>query len=196
MTNSILPCLLLFSGLFNHLVNSQLSISQLQEKCPDDKPFCAAKVASGACFGNSLKAGVLQKQCQCSCDAIHFERIQKCCLTVGVQEMKFCMPLCRYNTTSEELGSTLGLKCLSQLTTWAYCAADASDQSECCEQKGIPFECRSFCKGDVPTCDMQSIFNYEPCIQYMGSIMQCQKEGLGPQSKYDPDWSSSCEWEG
>lgn len=36
-----------------------------------------------------------------------------------------------------QLSSTLGFKCVSQLTTWAYCAADANDNVACCEEKGI-----------------------------------------------------------
>ncbi|RCN32404.1 DB module [Ancylostoma caninum] len=100
------------------------------------------------------------------------------------------------NKPSFQLGSSLGLKCLSQLTTWAYCAADATDQTTCCSRRGVTSECLSFCKGDVPTCDTQSILNYQPCTQHMAAIVQCQKEGLGPKPKYDPNWSSVCEWEG
>ncbi|KAE9418360.1 hypothetical protein Angca_001977, partial [Angiostrongylus cantonensis] len=109
--------------------------------------------------------------------------------------MKFCLPLCRYNTTMSELGSSLGLKCLSQLTTWAYCAADGTDQTNCCKRRGVPSDCLSFCKGDVPTCDTQSIFNYQACTQHMTTIMQCQKEGLEAKPRYNPDWSSVCDWE-
>ncbi|KAL6736558.1 hypothetical protein Aduo_006896 [Ancylostoma duodenale] len=190
----LFPAILLFSVL--NVVTSTLSVVELKAICPEERAVCAPKAARGDCFGASLKAGVLQKECKCSCDAVHHDRIQKCCLTVGESEMKFCMPLCRYNTTSEELGSSLGLKCLSQLTTWAYCAADATDQTSCCSRRGVTSECLSFCKGDVPTCDTQSILNYQPCTQHMAAIVQCQKEGLGPKPKYDPNWSSVCEWEG
>lgn len=175
---------------------SALTISELKRRCASERDVCHGKAIKGDCFGASLRATVLQKECKCSCDVVHHERIQKCCLTVGEQGMRFCLPLCRYNTTTEELGSTLGLKCLSQLTTWAYCAADASDQTSCCKKRGVINECLSFCKGDVPTCDTQAIINYQPCTQHMSAIMQCQKEGLGVKPRYDPDWSSSCEWEG
>lgn len=72
---------------------------------------------------------------------------------------------------------------------------------------GVPTECQPFCKGDVPTCDMQSIFSYQPCLSHMRSIIDCQKEasffsfltllqGLGPQPRYDRDWIAECDWEG
>ncbi|XGW09779.1 hypothetical protein V3C99_011779 [Haemonchus contortus] len=173
-----------------------LTLRELKALCPDEKQICSAKAVKGDCFGSSLRATVLQKECKCSCDAVHHDRIQKCCRAVGEQEMKFCLPLCRYNTSNEELGSTLGLKCLSQLSTWAYCASDATDQTSCCKKRGVIQECLSFCKGDVPTCDTQAIFDYQPCTQHMKAIMQCQKEGLSAKPRYDPDWSSACEWEG
>ncbi|CAJ0606015.1 unnamed protein product [Cylicocyclus nassatus] len=184
--------------LFSLIVTAtaKFSISELRTLCPKEKEVCAGKVAKGDCFGSSLRAGVLQKECKCSCDAVHHARIQKCCRTVGDHDMKFCLPLCRYNTSSEELGSSLGLKCLSQLTTWAYCAADATDQTACCKKRGVINECLSFCKGDVPTCDSQSIMNYQPCTQHMNSIIQCQKDGLTPTPRYNPNWSSVCDWEG
>ncbi|VDL78366.1 unnamed protein product [Nippostrongylus brasiliensis] len=167
-----------------------MSLLELKAHCPHEKDVCFGKALKGDCFGASLRATVLQKECKCSCDEVHYNRIQKCCRAVGEQEMKFCLPLCRYNTSSEELGSSLGLKCLSQLTTWAYCAADASDQTSCCTKRGVVPECLSFCKGDVPTCDTQSILNYQH------AIVQCQKAGLEARPRYDPDWSSVCEWEG
>ncbi|KAK6060543.1 hypothetical protein COOONC_01795 [Cooperia oncophora] len=61
---------------------------------------------------------------------------------------------------------------------------------------GVIKECLSFCKGDVPTCDSQAILNYQPCTQHMSTIMQCQKEGLDMKPRYDPYWSSVCDWEG
>ncbi|KAK6021806.1 hypothetical protein OSTOST_12514 [Ostertagia ostertagi] len=78
------------------------------------------------------------------------------------------------------LGSTLGLKCLSQLSTWAYCASDAADQTGCCKKRG-GFQLLLLLGSD--------------CV-HMQAIMQCQKEGLGAKPRYDPDWSSTCEWEG
>ncbi|KAK5975476.1 DB module [Trichostrongylus colubriformis] len=181
---------------FMSTVLSSMTLQELKAACPNDRQICIGKAMKGDCFGSSLKATVLKKECKCSCDAVHHDRIQKCCKTVGEQEMKFCLPLCRYNTSNEELGSTLGLKCLSQLTTWAYCASDATDQTACCKKRGVVKECLSFCKGDVPTCDSQAILDYQPCTQHMQAIMQCQKEGLGAKPRYDPDWSSVCEWEG
>ncbi|KAI1706574.1 DB module domain-containing protein [Ditylenchus destructor] len=109
--------------------------------------------------------------------------------------MKFCLPLCGYNTTVEELGSGLGLKCVSQLTTWAYCSADANDNTECCKKRGVSTECLSFCKGDVPTCDLQSIFSYQPCLMKMGSIIQCHLENLHSTPRFDPEWQAPCDWE-
>ncbi|GMT15791.1 hypothetical protein PFISCL1PPCAC_7088, partial [Pristionchus fissidentatus] len=192
------------------LIDSSLDESRIRQLCPAEKKLCGKKAAKGDCFGNSLKATVLQKQCACSCDAVHHERIQTCCKTVGEEEMNFCMPLCAYNTTVEALGSTTGIKCVSQLTTWAYCASDNYDATGCCAARGrkgsykyvfflkscVPPECQSFCKGSVPTCDMQSIFQYQGCLTHMKAIMGCQKESLGQKPRYDPDWTSSCEWEG
>lgn len=133
-----------------------------------------------------------------------------------------------------QLSTGLGYKCVSQLTTWAYCAADANDNTECCRNKGdIKFQkilffhifllmvfnhgfycswilyilyeieynffrtnyhlhiltnflgvhkdCLSFCKGDVPTCDLQSILSYQPCLKDIENIIKCQvsdKENL------------------
>lgn len=41
-----------------------------------------------------------------------------------------------------QLGSTTGIKCVSQLTTWAYCASDNYDTTGCCKARGeiIDFE--------------------------------------------------------
>ncbi|GMS84832.1 hypothetical protein PENTCL1PPCAC_7007, partial [Pristionchus entomophagus] len=173
-----------------------LDESKIRDLCPNEKNLCARKAAKGDCFGSSLKASVLQKQCRCSCDAVHHDRIQTCCKTVGEKEMLFCLPLCSYNTSAEALGSTTGIKCVSQLTTWAYCASDNYDTTGCCKARGVPPECQSFCQGRVPTCDMQSIFLYQGCLSHMVAIMGCQKESLGAKPRYDPDWTSSCEWEG
>uniref|UniRef100_A0A0M3IM37 DB domain-containing protein n=1 Tax=Ascaris lumbricoides TaxID=6252 RepID=A0A0M3IM37_ASCLU len=156
------------------LIDGELTASELLEICPDERPYCIKKAEQGECYGNSLKAQALKKTCQCSCGAMHHERIQTCCKTLGKQEMSFCLPLCGYNTTIEELSSTLGFKCVSQLTTWAYCAADANDNVACCEEKGVASDCLSFCKGDVPTCDLQSIFSYQPCLKDIKAIIQCQ----------------------
>uniref|UniRef100_A0A8R1YL40 Domain of unknown function DB domain-containing protein n=1 Tax=Pristionchus pacificus TaxID=54126 RepID=A0A8R1YL40_PRIPA len=187
--------LLTFFFLFVTSIDS-LDESKIRDLCPTDKSLCANKAAKGDCFGSSLKATVLQKQCACSCDAVHHDRIQTCCRTVGEKEMLFCMPLCSYNTSAEALGSTTGIKCVSQLTTWAYCASDNYDTTGCCKARGVPPECQSFCQGKVPTCDMQSIFQYQGCLTHMRAIMSCQKESLGSKPRYDPDWTSSCEWEG
>uniref|UniRef100_A0A914S4V3 Domain of unknown function DB domain-containing protein n=1 Tax=Parascaris equorum TaxID=6256 RepID=A0A914S4V3_PAREQ len=119
------------------LTDGELTANELQEICPNEKPYCIKKAEQGECYGKSLKAQTLKKICRCSCDAMHHQRIQTCCKIIGKQEMNFCLPLCGYNTTIEELSSTLGFKCVSQLTTWAYCAADANDNTACCEQKGI-----------------------------------------------------------
>uniref|UniRef100_A0A915CYV8 Domain of unknown function DB domain-containing protein n=1 Tax=Ditylenchus dipsaci TaxID=166011 RepID=A0A915CYV8_9BILA len=193
--------LLIFSiaVLFLHCCKSSppkpLTLEQLEGLCSDDKDLCWDKALEGECFGNSLKAQVLMRKCKCSCDAALHTRIQNCCRVVGRPEMKFCLPLCGYNTTVNELGSGLGLKCVSQLTTWAYCAADASDNTECCKSKGVSGECLSFCKGDVPTCDLQSIFSYQPCLMNMASIIACQTEHLHATPRYDPDWQAPCDWE-
>ncbi|CAD5216383.1 unnamed protein product [Bursaphelenchus xylophilus] len=177
------------------LAMASLSPDYLKGTCPNDKEICYSKASQGECFGNSLKAQVLNKNCPCSCNEALHSRIQKCCRTVGPPEMKFCLPLCGYNTTVEELGSSLGVKCVSQLTTWAYCAADNSDNTACCKSKGVSDECLSFCKGDVPTCDLQSIFSYQPCLKNMKSIVQCQVENLAATPRFDPDWQAPCEWE-
>ncbi|KAH7700739.1 hypothetical protein AAVH_32138, partial [Aphelenchoides avenae] len=76
--------------------------ADIQAQCAEDREFCWAKAAQGECFGSSLKAQVLNKNCPCSCPAALHSRIQRCCKTVGRAEMKFCLPLCGYNTTVEE----------------------------------------------------------------------------------------------
>ncbi|VDN52727.1 unnamed protein product [Dracunculus medinensis] len=151
---------------------------------------------TGSCYGNSLKAQALKKSCDCSCKIVHHTRIQTCCRRVGQKEMAFCLPLCGYNTTVQELSTGLGYKCVSQLTTWAYCAADANDNTECCRNKGVHKDCLSFCKGDVPTCDLQSILSYQPCLKDIENIIKCQMENLSAKPRYDPDWSARCEWDG
>ncbi|KJH50556.1 DB module [Dictyocaulus viviparus] len=173
-----------------------LTIDNIKASCPDDKAICAEKAANGQCFGTSLKSTVLRKKCKCSCDTVFYDRIQNCCRTIGEDDMDFCLPLCRYNTTTKELVSSLGLKCVSQLKTWAYCASDGSDQTTCCKKRGVSNECLPFCKGDVPTCDTESILNYQTCTKHMKTILQCQQEGLEAEPKYNPEWSSVCDWEG
>ncbi|KHN84538.1 hypothetical protein Tcan_08963 [Toxocara canis] len=109
--------------------------------------------------------------------------------------MGFCLPLCGYNTTIDELSGSLGFKCVSQLTTWAYCAADANDNIDCCQRKGVASDCLSFCKGDVPTCDIQSIFSYQPCLKDIKAIIQCHVENLGAHPRFDPKWTARCDWD-
>lgn len=80
-----------------------LNSSRLKELCPIDGELCWQKAIEGDCFGNSLKTQVLKRKCQCSCNSALHIRIQNCCQTVGEQEMKFCLPLCGYNTTIKEV---------------------------------------------------------------------------------------------
>uniref|UniRef100_A0A7E5A253 DB domain-containing protein n=1 Tax=Panagrellus redivivus TaxID=6233 RepID=A0A7E5A253_PANRE len=174
---------------------TEFTADDLRSLCPNDYKFCAEKIAEGRCFGNSKRAGELKRKCACSCNAAHHKRIQNCCSTVGRAEMQFCLPLCAYNTTLTELGGSLGLKCVSQLTTWAYCAADAQDNTACCRAKGVPEQCLSFCKGEAPTCDVQSIFSYKPCLKEMDKITTCQKENLAQQPQFDATWEAPCDWE-
>lgn len=60
---------------------------------------------------------------------------------------------------------------------------------------GVPEECLSFCKGNVPTCDLQSIFSYQPCLNKLDSIISCQVENLHATPQFDPDWQAPCDWE-
>uniref|UniRef100_A0AC34EZ62 Uncharacterized protein n=1 Tax=Panagrolaimus sp. ES5 TaxID=591445 RepID=A0AC34EZ62_9BILA len=182
------------------VVNAEVTIKELtpdelRQICPNEHKFCADKVAEGKCFGSSRKAGELKRKCPCSCSNVHHRRIQNCCKRVGKEEMEFCLPLCAYNTTLQDLGGGLGIKCVSQLTTWAYCASDAQDTIPCCQNKGVPKECLSFCKGDVPTCDLQSIFSYKPCLKHMETIVSCHKEQLAAKPQFDVNWEAPCEWE-
>ncbi|KAL3103361.1 hypothetical protein niasHS_002547 [Heterodera schachtii] len=176
-------------------VSRQLTFDELADLCPDEKEFCYETALLGNCFGKSVKAKLLAKQCKCSCESAQHRRIQNCCRTVGDHDMNFCLPLCGYNTTVNELGSALGLKCVSQLTTWAYCAGDANDNTKCCRGKGVEDKCLSFCKGDVPTCDVQSIFSYQPCLMNLKKILECQMENLDGKPKFDPQWRPNCDWE-
>lgn len=172
---------------------TQFEITKL---CPEEKAYCLTKAVQGQCYGKSVKAETLKRTCSCACDAIHFKRIQSCCKALGRRGMAFCLPLCKYNTTMEELSTSLGYKCVSQLTTWAYCAADVSDNTLCCKQKGVPPECLSFCKGDVPTCDLQSIFYYQSCLRHIQTITQCHVENLASEPRWNSDWTARCDWDG
>lgn len=60
---------------------------------------------------------------------------------------------------------------------------------------GVLNECLSFCKGDVPTCDLQSIFSYQPCLMQLDLIQQCQTENLQKTPHFDPEWHARCDWE-
>ncbi|KAI6212816.1 DB domain-containing protein [Aphelenchoides besseyi] len=172
-----------------------ITVEQLRQQCPADKTLCYEKALQGGCFGSSLKAQVLQKTCPCVCPAVLHNRIQGCCKKVGNPEHKFCFPLCGYNTTIDDLGSSLGIKCVGSLTTWSYCASDSNDNTACCKAKGITDECLSFCGGQVPTCDLQRILSYQPCLKSLKTIMQCHVENLTPTPRFDPDWQTQCEWE-
>ncbi|VDN02546.1 unnamed protein product [Thelazia callipaeda] len=167
-----------------------LNTSDLAQKDANTKELPAMDT-KGHCFGKSVKAETLKRTCPCSCDAIHFDRIQTCCKTVGQRGMAFCLPLCKYNTTVDEAS----YKCVSQLTTWAYCAADVSDNTACCKSRGVAMECLSFCKGDVPTCDLQNIFSYQPCLRHIETITYCHKESLVPEPRWNPEWTARCEWD-
>lgn len=91
--------------LFNLINGSEISLTfeKVKDLCKNDENFCWERSLDGSCFGNSLKSQVIFKKCKCSCDAALHTRIQNCCLTVGRQEMKFCLPLCSYNTTATEV---------------------------------------------------------------------------------------------
>ncbi|KAF7631124.1 hypothetical protein Mgra_00008655 [Meloidogyne graminicola] len=162
---------------------SPLTTEELRNLCPSEKDFCHEHSKQGFCYGKSIKAKLLAKQCKCSCANVHHRRIQNCCRTVGDHDMRFCLPLCGYNTTANDLGSGLGLKCITQLTIWTYCAA------------GVPSECASFCRGDVPTCDMSSIFSYQPCLKNLKKILECQMEDLSPEPNFDKNWRPVCDWQ-
>ncbi|KAI6217753.1 DB domain-containing protein [Aphelenchoides fujianensis] len=188
---------LLFFGLLlsSSSLAADLTAEELRAACPADKEFCFEKAVQGECFGSSLKAQVLQKNCPCTCPRMNHQRIQNCCKAVGNPDQKFCFPLCGYNTTAEELGSSLGVKCVGSLTVWSYCAADGNDNTACCKAKGISDECIDFCRGNVPTCDLQRIFSYQPCLKSLSTIMKCHTEHLAPQPRFSPDWTTQCEWE-
>ncbi|VDK18530.1 unnamed protein product [Anisakis simplex] len=85
------------------LLYGKLSVSDLKALCAHEKPYCIQKAVNGECYGSSLKSQTLKKTCRCSCDAMHHERIQTCCRTVGRRGMGFCLPLCGYNTTADEV---------------------------------------------------------------------------------------------
>lgn len=51
-----------------------LSPEELQELCPNERAVCVEKALLGECFGTSIKAGVLMKQCKCSCESAHHRR--------------------------------------------------------------------------------------------------------------------------
>ncbi|KAL3994687.1 DB module family protein [Acanthocheilonema viteae] len=174
---------------------SLLLQTEIAKLCPKEKAFCITKAFQGQCYGSSVKAETLKRTCPCACDVVHYDRIQSCCKTVGRREMEFCLPLCRYNTTLDELNSGLGYKCVSQLTTWAYCAADVGDNTVCCKKKGIATECLSFCKGDVPTCDLQSLFTYQPCLRYIETITHCHMKNLLSVPRWNPNWAARCDWD-
>nr|CAD2166028.1 unnamed protein product [Meloidogyne enterolobii] len=174
---------------------SPLTTEELRFLCPEERDFCHEHSKQGFCYGKSIKAKLLAKQCKCSCANAHHRRIQNCCRTVGDHDMRFCLPLCGYNTTANDLGSGLGLKCITQLTIWTYCAADANDNTECCKRKGVPSECASFCRGDVPTCDMSSIFSYQPCLKNLDKILECQMEDLAPEPHFNKEWRPICDWQ-
>lgn len=84
-------------------VVANLSADHLRSVCAADKGFCYEKAVNGECFGSSIKAQVLNRNCPCSCSEALHNRIQGCCKTVGQPEMKFCLPLCGYNTTVEDV---------------------------------------------------------------------------------------------
>ena len=101
----ILPILMLTVPEYVHARDPilPLDLDQLQELCWEEQSLCHEKALNGDCFGKSLKAQVLGQKCKCSCGAAHHRRIQNCCRTVGRPEMKFCLPLCQYNTTNAEV---------------------------------------------------------------------------------------------
>lgn len=83
--------------------NTALTFGRVKELCKNDGDLCWQRSLDGSCFGNSLKSQVLMKKCKCSCDSALYTRIQNCCSTVGKQEMRFCLPLCGYNTTTAKV---------------------------------------------------------------------------------------------
>ncbi|PIO73124.1 hypothetical protein TELCIR_04919 [Teladorsagia circumcincta] len=53
-----------------------ITLRELKAICPTERQICIGKALKGDCFGSSLRATVLQKECKCSCDAVHHDRIQ------------------------------------------------------------------------------------------------------------------------
>jgi hypothetical protein len=82
-----------------------LTEAAVKAACPKEEDYCASKALQGTCIGTTLTAKVLHRTCQCSCDFVLSDRIQTCCDTVGLKAMRFCLPLCRYNTTIDEVSS-------------------------------------------------------------------------------------------
>ncbi|CAJ0945934.1 unnamed protein product, partial [Mesorhabditis belari] len=182
---------ILFLSAFLRVIPA-LELNILKAACPEDKDFCAQKAFQGECFGGELPAKVLRKECPCSCENAFNARIQNCCLAVGPVDTRFCLPLCLYNITAQELSSTLAFRCASQLPVWIYCLADGQDSTECCQAKEIPARCHQFCSARLLSCEWDEEDRLDECLLYMDQIINCHKDNLSPRAKFDQSWRSTC----
>lgn len=84
------------------------TIEEMEAACPHEASVnnnfkCAERAEKGLCSGKTTSAKVIRTRlCPCTCTKYLTDRIQTCCRAVGATPK--CMPLCRYNTTKEEVG--------------------------------------------------------------------------------------------
>jgi hypothetical protein len=87
------------------------TFDELEAACPDESEEkndfkCAERAGRGMCSGKTTAAKVIRtKLCPCTCNKYLSDRIQSCCIAVGASSE--CMPLCRYNTTKEEVSRAI-----------------------------------------------------------------------------------------
>lgn len=99
--------------------------------------------------------------------------VSSCCTTVGVSDA--CMPLCDYSAKLSDL-RLLTQTCTKEFPKLIRCGAGGRNHVSCCERRGIPQACLSFCTGHVPD---DLFVTAAACLPFIGNVVQCFEEGIG-----------------
>uniref|UniRef100_A0A914X572 Domain of unknown function DB domain-containing protein n=1 Tax=Plectus sambesii TaxID=2011161 RepID=A0A914X572_9BILA len=171
------------------------TVAEMEAACPHEALVnnnfkCAERAERGLCSGKTTSAKVIRTRlCPCTCTKYLTDRIQTCCKAVGATPK--CMSLCRYNTTKEEILAPTGYQCGVDLPRWSYCGWDTTDGRSCCRNNGVPEECLTFCKSELP-CDLFSgdVAGRLHCINFYPKMLECQLRSIPSKPQWDPNWKA------
>ena len=113
-----------------------------------------------------------QRLDESSSSAVSAYNVSSCCHAVSLDAK--CMPLCDYSAKLSDLNA-LTQTCSKEFPKLLRCGAGGRNHMQCCERRGIPDPCLSFCTGHVTD---QLMITASACLAYVGNVIQCFQEGI------------------